>query len=257
MLQTLQANATTITQAVVLVLGLLAGQLWPREARSSFLTKESWVNLLNGLVLFPLRLLIGLTGINALDVGLLDLTGLPAAAQWLIAFLALDFVRYWVHYADHRVPWLWTFHRVHHSAEALDATTGFRMHVVDFLQLTAIPIVLFGVLFRISHGWILPTALMVGIVADAAEHANVRFTLDSPIRRAWFAVFNNPLFHSWHHTRDGAICDGNYANALPIWDRLFGTDVTRPVPPELYGLEDKQAIAQDIIGLQLLRHRKR
>ena len=120
MLQTLQANATTITQAVVLVLGLLAGQLWPREARSSFLTKESWVNLLNGLVLFPLRLLIGLTGINALDVGLLDLTGLPAAAQWLIAFLALDFVRYWVHYADHRVPWLWTFHRVHHSAEALE-----------------------------------------------------------------------------------------------------------------------------------------
>lgn len=247
--------ATTLAQAVVLVMGLLAGALWPREPRPGVLTRESWVNLFNGAFLFPIRLAIGLTGIYALDLGLVDLTGLPTVVQFLIAFLALDFVRYWVHRADHRVPWLWHFHRVHHSSEAIDATTGLRMHVVDFLQLTAIPVVLFGVLFRLSDGWVLPAALIVGIVADAMEHANVRFTLDSPFRRAWFAVFNNPLFHSWHHTREGALCDGNYANALPLWDRLFGTDVTRPVPPELYGLDDSQALDGSLVGLQLLRGR--
>jgi sterol desaturase/sphingolipid hydroxylase (fatty acid hydroxylase superfamily) len=247
---------TTFVQAGALVAGMAAGALWPREARTSLFTSESWINLLNGAMLFPLRIGLGLLGIDQVRFGLVDLTGLPAVAQWAIAFLLLDFTRYWVHYADHRVPFLWKFHRVHHSAEQLDATTGFRMHVVDFFQLTAIPVVLFGVLFRFSDGWVLPAALAIGIVADAAEHANVRFTLDTPFRRAWYAVFNNPLFHSWHHTRDGKICDGNYANALPLWDRLFGTDVSQPVPPELYGLEDAQALDPSLPGLQLLRRRQ-
>ncbi len=248
---------TTIAQAGVLVLGLLAGGLWPRDRERGILTQESWVNLFNGALLFPIRLGIGLLGVDALDLGVVDLTALPTFAQFLLAFLALDFTRYWVHRADHRIPWLWTFHRVHHSSESIDATTGLRMHVVDFLQLTAIPIVLFGVLFRVSDGWVLPAALTVGIVADALEHMNVRFTLDTPWRCAWFRVFNNPLFHSWHHTRDGALCDGNYANALPLWDRLFGSDVTRPEPPALYGLEDRQALDSSLLGLQLLRPRVR
>lgn len=249
--------ATTIAQAAVLVLGLLAGVLWPRDRQRGIFVGESWVNLFNGAFLFPIRLGIGLLGVDALDVGLVDLSALPAFVQFLVAFLALDFTRYWVHRADHRIPWLWTFHRVHHSAESIDATTGLRMHVVDFLQLTAIPVVLFGVLFRVADGWVLPAALIVGIVADALEHMNVRFTLDTPWRRAWFAVFNNPLFHAWHHTRDGALCDGNYANALPLWDRLFGSEVTRPEPPALYGLEEGQALDGSLVGLQLLRPRAR
>lgn len=249
--------ATTIVQAVVLVLGLLAGRIWPREAQSGLLTKESWVNLLNGGLLFGSKLAVtfgaAALGARPLAGRLLDLTALPGWAQCLIAFLALDFVRYWVHYADHRVKFLWSFHRVHHSAETLDSTTGFRMHWVDFVQLATIPAVLFGVLFQISDGWPIPVALSIGIVADAMEHANVRFPLDTPLRRFWFKAFNNPLFHSWHHTREGQIYDGCYANALPVWDVIFGTDVSRPVPPELYGVEDKQDLAHDLVGLQLLR----
>lgn len=251
------AMETTIAQSVVLVLGFLAAWMWPREARCRLVTQETWVNVLNGGVLFGLKQGIIVTlvyaGMSPLEWRLVDLTGLPTLIQFAIAFLALDFVRYWLHYADHRIPFLWSFHRVHHSAEALDASTGFRMHVVDFVQLAMVPIVLFGVLFRISDGWAIPAALTVGIVADAIEHSNVRFTLDTPLRRLWFQVFNTPLFHSWHHTRDGQICDGNYANALPLWDRLFGTDVTRSVSPELYGVEDKQALDSSWIGLQLLR----
>jgi len=248
--------ATTIAQVLVLMLGLIAGQLWPREKRAGFLTAESWVNLTNGAILFIGKQLVMLgavaLGAEALAGRLVDLTALPAFAQFLVAFLALDFVRYWVHYADHRVKFLWSFHRVHHSAETLDSTTGFRMHVVDFVQLAAIPAVLFGVIFQVSPGWPLPAALIVGIVADSMEHANVRFPLDSAFRRFWFKAFNNPLFHSWHHTREGQIYDGCYANALPVWDVIFGTDVSRPVPPELYGVEDKQDLAHSLVGLQAL-----
>ncbi len=250
---------TTLVQALALALGLAAGALWPRQAGGVLVT-DSVISVVTGTLLFSLRL--GFTfcltwwGVKAVDIGLIDLTPLPDALQFLVAFLALDFVRYWVHLADHRVPILWRFHRVHHSTERIDATSGLRMHAIDFLQLSAIPLFLFGVLFHVNDGWPLMAALSVGIVADSIEHANVRFPLDTRWRRVWFRVFNTPLFHSWHHTRDGSLCDGNYANALPLWDRLFGTEVTRPDPPELYGVGGDQALDNSILGLQALRPRR-
>ena len=39
--------------------------------------------------------------------------------------------------------------------------------------------------------------------------------------------------------------------------RLFGTDVTRPVLPALYGLEDDQALDNGLLGWQGLRPRAR
>lgn len=245
---------TLVVQIVALVAGLAAGALWPRVPGPLF-SRETWVNLGTGALLYPLRYGLGLLGAYTLNVGLVDVGTLGhPVAQVLFCFLLLDFTRYWVHYADHRVPWLWTFHRVHHSVEHMDSSAGFRMHVVDFLQLTAIIVVLFGVVFDISAfaPWALPVALSIGIVADAIEHANVRFRLDTPWRRAWFRVFNTPLFHSWHHVRDATLCDGNYANALPLWDRLFGTEVTRPEPPEEMGLSEGQRLDRSLLGLQLL-----
>ena len=35
-----------------------------------------------------------------------------------------DFSQYWVHRAFHRVPLLWRFHAIHHSAEMMDWLPG-------------------------------------------------------------------------------------------------------------------------------------
>lgn len=244
-----------VVQLLALAGGLAAGRLWPREPGPLW-RKDTRLNLATGALLYPLRQLLGLAGVDTLHIGLIPLGTLGhPVVQVLFCFLALDFTRYWVHYADHRVPWLWTFHRVHHSTEHIDSTAGLRMHVVDFVQLTAIIVGLFGVVFDIGAfaPWALPVALVPGIVADAIEHANVRFPLDTGWRRAWFRVFNTPLFHSWHHVRDATLCDGNYANALPLWDRLFGTEVTRPIPPAEFGLAGEQRLRNSLLGLQGLR----
>lgn len=220
-------------------------------------------NVLTGAGLYAVRLglQVGVAApISALGGGIIPLHAVrPAALQVVVAFLLLDFTRYWVHRADHRVGALWNFHRVHHATEHLDATAGLRMHVVDLLQLTAIPLVLFGLLFDVSQfaPWALPVALSIGAFFDAFEHANVRFTLQSPLARAWNRVFNNPLFHSWHHTRDGVKKDGNYGQTLTIWDRLFGSEVTEDAPPELYGLDDAQTLQTGPLAMQLLLPRRR
>ena len=236
----------------------VAGVVRPRVTGQGLATRDTVINLINGAALFALKLALLNAIFGLIRVRLVPLDWLPnEVAQFAFTLVLLDFTRYWVHYADHRVPALWSFHRVHHSSERLDATSGLRMHLVDFLQLAALPVVLFGVIFdeRQLAGWVLPAALAVADVFDAFEHSNLKINMNNPLARAWNLLLNNPHFHSWHHTRDGALCDGNYANTFIIWDRLFGTDVTRPEPPALMGLDETQNLENSPLGLQLLRRR--
>lgn len=248
-----------LIKATAMGLFQVLGVLKPRVKGQGLVNGDTVINVVNGLILFGLKLAVLNIVLEKLKIGLLPMDWLgPGPVQFLFVFLLMDFTRYWVHYADHRVPWLWTFHRVHHSAETLDSTTGLRMHLVDFCQLILIPVGLYGFLFdgRQLDPWVLPAALAVADVFDAFEHSNYRFDLSKPWNRAWHRVLNNPHFHSWHHTRDGELCDGNYGNSLLLWDRMFGTDVTQPEPPALMGLGGDQRLVNTLFGLQLLRRPK-
>ena len=156
------------------------------------------------------------------------------------------------------MPFFWQFHAVHHSSEYIDATSGLRMHVFDFLQLSMIPIFIFGILFDTSSfaQWVLPASLGIGVFFDAFQHANLRFRIDKPFGKVWHTLFNNPHFHVWHHIRHGDERDGNYGNSLLIWDRIFGTEVTEGHVPTELGLKSFKALQENPIGLQLLRKRE-
>jgi lathosterol oxidase len=233
------------------------GFLIPRRTQGLWI-QETVVNVLTGGFLFLVRLLLlALTAKVSFETsGLIDGALLThPALQFLLAFIVLDLARYAVHYADHRVPFLWKFHRVHHSSERLNATSGLRMHVVDLLQLTAIPLVVFGWVLDTSSFalWVVPGALSLGILFDCFQHANIAMDMTKPRNRLFNLVFNNPHFHSWHHTQDGHLRDGNYGNVLVIWDRLFKTDVTQDHLPEAFGLPKEQQLEQGVLGLQRLR----
>jgi hypothetical protein len=49
---------------------------------------------------------------------------LPFGVQFVVIMLLTDLVQYWVHRAFHRVPWLWKFHSVHHSARKIGLDGG-------------------------------------------------------------------------------------------------------------------------------------
>jgi sterol desaturase/sphingolipid hydroxylase (fatty acid hydroxylase superfamily) len=148
-----------------------------------------------------------------------------------IMFLT-DVVQYFVHRAFHRVPWLWKFHAVHHSAKTMDWMAGARMHFLEILALrgtTVIPMYILG------FG---PTALHLYIllvyVHSTFVHANVRGNFD------WLGRFLvTPRFHHWHHGIEKEAIDVNFAIHFPLLDRLFGTfHLPAGKWPEAYGIAD-------------------
>jgi sterol desaturase/sphingolipid hydroxylase (fatty acid hydroxylase superfamily) len=248
---------TVLAHGGLLVLFLAAGWAWPRRQQAR-ISSDTWVNVINGAVLFAAQLFTLKPLAAAVHVNLLDLDLLgPLWLQAVVAFVALDLTRYWLHRMHHRVPWFWTFHRVHHSSETLDATAGLRMHAVDFVQLWALPVLWFGVLLDTS-GWpptLLPVLLLIPVAFDGFQHANLRVNPDATWLRIWNKLLNHPHFHAWHHTDEVPLVDGNYSNTLIIWDRLFGTEVTRKTLPDGFGIEVSQQLQIGVVELQLLKRR--
>ncbi len=68
--------------------------------------------------------LFGITNIVAIEVG-----GLPTWAQLLLIFVIRDFLQWNIHRLLHHVPWMWEFHKVHHSVKrwALPRCCGFTL----------------------------------------------------------------------------------------------------------------------------------
>jgi sterol desaturase/sphingolipid hydroxylase (fatty acid hydroxylase superfamily) len=147
--------------------------------------------------------------------------------------LVADLASYAAHRAFHAVPWLWRFHAVHHSSEALDWLAGSRLHLVDVIATRAIA---FAPLFVLGFAPAALAAYLVWVSAQATWiHANLGW------RTGWLdPVLVTPRFHHWHHAADAAAKDKNFAVHFPWIDRLFGTHyLPEGAWPARYGvLED-------------------
>jgi lathosterol oxidase len=158
------------------------------------------------------------------------LSGLPLMVQVLLIMLVTDLVQYWVHRAFHQIPFLWRFHRVHHSVEVMDWLAGSRLHIVDVLvtrSLSLVPMIVLGFSSEAINIYLPILALQSVFI-----HSNFRPGLGSISK-----VVTTPRFHHWHHTSDPQHLDRNFAISLPLLDLLFGTYYCpRDEWPRRYGL---------------------
>ena len=158
---------------------------------------------------------------------------LPWVVQFLLAILLSDLFQYWYHRLFHKVPFLWGFHAVHHSAKAMDWLAGARMHFVEIVLLRAVTSL---PLFTLGFA---PTVLQAYIgfvyVYSSLLHANLRGDFNT--LGHWLAT---PRFHHWHHGLEGEAVDVNFAIHLPLLDKLFGTFFLPPGRwPENYGVPEQ------------------
>ncbi|WP_157219835.1 sterol desaturase family protein [Flavisphingomonas formosensis] len=202
-----------------------------REDLFYYLISSMMVQALTFLAFAPSKAVLSVSGGFA---GFRALVGSqPLVLQVIEIMLLTDFVQYWFHRAFHRVPFLWGFHAVHHSAKAMDWLAGARMHFFEIAALrgvTAIPMMTLGYT---------PTALQIYIglvyVYSSLLHANLRGDFD---RLGRFVA--TPRFHHWHHGLEKEAVDVNFAIHFPFLDRVFGT-YYYPAGrwPEGYGVPEK------------------
>ena len=165
--------------------------------------------------------------------GVLPKTGLNELTSKTIVtvslFLAYE-LGYWVdHYLSHRIPMLWDFHKVHHTAEVLSPLTNFRMHPVDSVVFANILAVFLGITGGVLSYLQLGSPFEVGgtnlilvafyFVTVHLQHSHVWIATTGLLGR----VILSPAHHQIHHSDNPKHFDKNFGSCLSIWDWLFGT----------------------------------
>lgn len=141
---------------------------------------------------------------------------LPGGVQFLLGYLAVDFLGWFHHLVRHYVPGFWEFHAVHHAQRRMNPFTNERVHPMDWFASNLIRF-LPAFLFKDSVGVAL-NYIFIHAFLDRLNHSNVKTNL------GWLRyVFVTPQSHRIHHSRLPEHVDRNFGVSLSIWDHIFGT----------------------------------
>lgn len=209
---------------------------------SSRVDMKMWV--LNGLVLAGGYSYLAFGNIfcrDATRAGLEALFGARQPAHWpgwtvlllatLLELLAYELAYWFGHFLFHRIPALWEFHKVHHSAEVLTAFTELRQHPVEilaFMNLIAIATgAVFGAMTYVFGPGVQPFTLLNGnfllilflVSYGHLRHSHMWIAFTGPVGR----ILQSPAHHQIHHSDNPAHFEKNLGFALALWDWAFGT----------------------------------
>lgn len=209
------------------------------------------LTLLSGLILWGKQLhfdvnewMLESFGIPDQDISMFTLVVLYGVFILLIG----DFTYYLLHLALHKIPFLWSFHKVHHSATVLNPITQYRIHPVELwlnnLRYILLLSVFNGVFDYYSHVHFEPyiyTGVSLSVLLFNSLGANLRH---SHIRLQYFNWLEkwliSPFQHQIHHSNNPAHFDKNMGSKLAIWDWLFGSLVRSKEVGEIkFGLGDE------------------
>ncbi len=142
-----------------------------------------------------------------------------------------DFAVFYAHYLQHRIPWMWEFHKAHHSAEVLTPITVYRMHPFDDLLALAFSMTVTGLVDGIFQSLVAGPFGMISVfnlnlllfafyfVGYNLRHSHIWVDY-GPVADQ---VFISPAQHQIHHSTDPRHFDKNMGFIFAFWDRMFGT----------------------------------
>ena len=142
-----------------------------------------------------------------------------------------DLVYFISHYLMHKIPLLWTFHQVHHSAEVLTPISVARVHPVEHLFQAVVRALWGGIgagLYTSASDLQITIGTLFGInvvsflflsFAYNLRHSHIWFSYGPVL--SWLLV--SPAQHQIHHSRDPKHHDKNFGLVFSFWDALFGS----------------------------------
>ena len=205
-----------------LAVWLLGERWWPAQAprpvndRSNL---HAWiVSHLSQFALSPALGAVVTVLVNRAGGGLIVLPshGWGLLAGVVLYFLVMDFAEFAFHRAQHRLPWLWAWHSLHHSDTTYDASTAVRHFWLDPFLKSVTAYLAVGLLFKAPA----PIPLIYGVLTmyNFVIHSNTRLDLGR-----WSWLLNAPGYHRLHHSASPEHFNANFASLLPIFDVLGGT----------------------------------
>lgn len=250
---------------VFIVVFAVAESFFPRRTQYKFFSLTTFSELSNGLIFFYASVgiywlassfiepwlwqQVAAAGYPRLRYNLQLLGGFGIPAQAFILLIVLDFGEWFVHGLMHRVPWLWTFHKSHHSirSDEMRALAGYRFHwfeTVVYRSILYLPLIVFAV-SPVALFWLRTFTLFTGFFT----HANLNIDL-GPLKY----ILNTPRMHRWHHDYElRAGKTWNFGVRLSVWDWIFRTAYLPPgdVAPDRLGFAGEQKMLNNAIGHQL------
>ena len=178
---------------------------------------------------------------DRIDGALIGVFGAHAPTRWpawvvmtmatALQLLAYEFAYWFGHYLFHKIPAMWEFHKVHHSAEVLTPLTELRQHPVEIIVMVNLIGLATGATFgAMTYAFgpgVQPFTLLNGNILTVTfllTYGHLRHT------NMWIAftgiagrILQSPAHHQLHHSANPAHFDKNFGFALALWDWAFGT----------------------------------
>lgn len=170
--------------------------------------------------------------------------------SYTILFLLLsDFSRFLLHYALHKIPFLWEFHKVHHAAEVLTPITLYRVHPIEFFLFRLRSLLVFGLITGSFFFWfrtgIEPLSILkihagiflFNLIGANLRHSHIPISFGNSLER----IFISPSQHQIHHSVEEKHYDKNFGSIFSIWDGLFGSlFISQKSEKIAFGIEKKE-----------------
>ena len=193
-----------------------------RESRFKRLIFHGGIAALNTILirlLIYVPLLLWIVYVEQQGWGISRWLGLTGWVELLATLVVLDLFDYFWHRANHRVIFLWRFHKAHHADTAMDVTTALRFHPGELTISALAKAIWIAIWGPTAIAWFLFEA-MVSLCAQF-HHSNVDFP--DRVEGAISALIVTPRFHASHHAVDRQYGDANFSTIFSLWDRLLHT----------------------------------
>lgn len=178
-------------------------------------------------IILPISLVSFAIDCQASGMGLFNLAFFDDTSGLLLFVISLvlfDLIIYWQHRIFHFVPVLWRLHKVHHSDQHFDVSTGIRFHPLEILASIAIKFAVVFI-FGLSAESIIAFEVMLNGLA-LFNHSNVKIPLSIDRHLRKFIV--TPDMHRVHHSQIPSETDSNFGFNISLWDHLFGSYQGQP-----------------------------
>ena len=218
----------------ILIILIMAEILFPKKKRIHN-RKDRWIT--NGLITLintasvnivhiaiPLIAIVAAIDISNGKMGLFNIINFPIWIEIILTVIILDFIIWGQHLLSHKIPFVWRFHRMHHTDRDLDVTTAVRFHPFE---------IIFSMFIKITSIYILGASAIAVIIFEIMlngmamfNHANLRipFRIENILRK--FIV--TPDLHRIHHSIYIDEHNKNFGFSLSIWDKIFKCYLDQP-----------------------------